>query len=238
MFPMLVIHLPPTPMSTSTSANRLETRPLLPEHRRLARPQGPPRPSTASSNSAAATNLPPPMTPSPSTPSASAPSSPCAACGMSSACPSSSATSPTACSCSSPTASPRPPPVADWLRTYFACDRAAASTSPTPSAKPPRTPASRCKPSNWVVPTRPAAAQGGARRASVRPFPAPVRAPSWCSTTCSTYFEGLKLAQHGYSRDQRPRNPQLGGGGDVDDLPVSHTVHFAGNRRDSTTVRR
>ena len=56
----------------------------------------------------------------------------------------------------------------------------------------------------------------------------------------STYFEGLgpeELAQHGYSRDQRPRNPQLlVGVAMVDGLPVSHTV-FAGNRRDSTTVR-
>ncbi len=56
----------------------------------------------------------------------------------------------------------------------------------------------------------------------------------------STYLEGLgpeELAQHGYSRDQRPRNPQLlVGVAMVDGLPVSHTV-FAGNRRDSTTVR-
>ena len=56
----------------------------------------------------------------------------------------------------------------------------------------------------------------------------------------STYFEGLgpeELAQHGYSRDQRPRHPQLlVGVAMVDGLPVSHTV-FAGNRRDSTTVR-
>ena len=56
----------------------------------------------------------------------------------------------------------------------------------------------------------------------------------------STYFEGLgpeELAQHGYSRDQRPRNPQLLVGLPmVDGLPVSHTV-FAGNRRDSTTVQ-
>ena len=56
----------------------------------------------------------------------------------------------------------------------------------------------------------------------------------------STNFEGLgpeELAQHGYSRDQRPHNPQLlVGVAMVDGLPVSHTV-FAGNRRDSTTVR-
>ena len=56
----------------------------------------------------------------------------------------------------------------------------------------------------------------------------------------STYLEGLgpeELVQHGYSRDQRPRNPQLlVGVAMVDGLPVSHTV-FAGNRRDSTTVR-
>ena len=56
----------------------------------------------------------------------------------------------------------------------------------------------------------------------------------------STYFEGLgpgPLGQRGYSRDRRPDAPQvLVGVAMVDGLPVSHTV-FAGNRQDSTTVQ-
>ena len=55
----------------------------------------------------------------------------------------------------------------------------------------------------------------------------------------STYFEGSgpeEMARYGYSRDQRPGNPQvLVGVAMVDGLPISHTV-FGGNRRDSTTV--
>lgn len=55
----------------------------------------------------------------------------------------------------------------------------------------------------------------------------------------STYFEGgsTELRRHGYSRDKRPRNPQvLVGVVMVDGLPITHHV-FAGNRRDSTTVK-
>ena len=56
----------------------------------------------------------------------------------------------------------------------------------------------------------------------------------------STCFEGAGpdgLARHGHSRDKRPGNPQvLVGVAMVDGLPVSHTV-LAGNRRDCTTVQ-
>jgi transposase len=55
----------------------------------------------------------------------------------------------------------------------------------------------------------------------------------------STYFEGgsTELRRHGYSRDGKPRNPQLVVGMVmVDGLPIAHHV-FAGNRRDSTTVK-
>jgi len=55
----------------------------------------------------------------------------------------------------------------------------------------------------------------------------------------STYFEGKgppTLAAHGYSRDGKPRDPQvLVGLVLVDGWPIAHHV-FAGNWRDSTTV--
>src|SRR5271165_2910833 len=55
----------------------------------------------------------------------------------------------------------------------------------------------------------------------------------------STYFEGKgppTLAAHGYSRDSKPRDPQvLVGLVLVDGWPIAHHV-FAGNWRDSTTV--
>jgi transposase len=56
----------------------------------------------------------------------------------------------------------------------------------------------------------------------------------------STYFQGhgpTPLAAHGHSRDQRPRQRQvLVGMVLVQGWPIAHHV-FAGNRRDSTTVR-
>lgn len=55
----------------------------------------------------------------------------------------------------------------------------------------------------------------------------------------STYFEGsgpAGLAQHGYSRDGKPRNRQiLVGLVMIDGWPIAHHV-FEGNKRDSTTV--
>lgn len=55
----------------------------------------------------------------------------------------------------------------------------------------------------------------------------------------STYFEGsgpAGLAAHGYSRDQRPRNPQVVVGLVlIDGWPIAHHV-FEGNRKDDTTV--
>jgi transposase len=57
----------------------------------------------------------------------------------------------------------------------------------------------------------------------------------------STYFEGqgpTGLAQHGYSRDGKPRNRQvLVGVVMIDGWPIAHHV-FAGNQRDSVTVDR
>ena len=56
----------------------------------------------------------------------------------------------------------------------------------------------------------------------------------------STYFEGngpAGLAQHGYSRDSKPRNRQvLVGVVMIDGWPIAHHV-FEGNRRDSATVQ-
>jgi transposase len=55
----------------------------------------------------------------------------------------------------------------------------------------------------------------------------------------STYFEGhgpLGLADHGHSRDEKPRNRQvLVGLVLIDGWPIAHHV-FQGNKRDSTTV--
>jgi transposase len=55
----------------------------------------------------------------------------------------------------------------------------------------------------------------------------------------STYFEGhgpLGLADHGHSRDEKPRNRQvLVGLVMIDGWPIAHHV-FQGNKRDSTTV--
>lgn len=55
----------------------------------------------------------------------------------------------------------------------------------------------------------------------------------------STYFEGSgpEEAKHGYSRDGKPRNPQvIVGVVMVNGWPIAHHV-WAGNRRDSTTVQ-
>lgn len=55
----------------------------------------------------------------------------------------------------------------------------------------------------------------------------------------STYFEGrgpVGLADHGHSRDEKPRNRQvLVGQVMIDGWPIAHHV-FQGNKRDSTTV--
>jgi len=55
----------------------------------------------------------------------------------------------------------------------------------------------------------------------------------------STYFEGhgpIGLAEHGHSRDEKPRNRQvLIGLVMIDGWPIAHHV-FEGNKRDSTTV--
>ncbi len=140
--------------------------------------------------------------------------------------------------------------LADWLRTYFACDSQGRRFAPAylsdaqrQAAQNPRVKVQAFQLQKWyrtldaLLPLKAALEEHLFGR--FRHLFAPHCELVFYDLT-STYFEGLgpeELAQHGYSRDQRPRNPQLlVGVAMVDGLPVSHTV-FAGNRRDSTTVR-
>ena len=140
--------------------------------------------------------------------------------------------------------------LADWLRTYFACDSQGRRFAPAylsdaqrQAAQNPRVKVQAFQLQKWyrtldaLLPLKAALEEHLFGR--FRHLFAPHCDLVFYDLT-STYFEGLgpaELAQHGYSRDQRPRNPQLlVGVAMVDGLPVSHTV-FAGNRRDSTTVQ-
>ena len=142
------------------------------------------------------------------------------------------------------------PALADWLRTYFACDSQGRRFAPAylsdaqrQAAQNPRVKVQAFQLQKWyrtldaLLPLKAALEEHLLGR--FRHLFAPHCDLVFYDLT-STYLEGLgpeELAQHGYSRDQRPRNPQLlVGVAMVDGLPVSHTV-FAGNRRDSTTVR-
>ena len=142
------------------------------------------------------------------------------------------------------------PALADWLRTYFACDSQGRRFAPAylsdaqrQAAQNPRVKVQAFQLQKWyrtldaLLPLKASLEEHLLGR--FRHLFAPHCDLVFYDLT-STYLEGLgpeELAQHGYSRDQRPRNPQLlVGVAMVDGLPVSHTV-FAGNRRDSTTVR-
>ena len=139
--------------------------------------------------------------------------------------------------------------LADWLRSYFACDSqgrrfvpAYRSDAERQASKTPRVRVQAFQLQRWyrtldaLLPLK--------ERLEEQLFECfrHLFAPN-CDLVfydlTSTYFEGLgpgPLGRRGYSRDQRPDAPQvLVGVAMVDGLPVSHTV-FEGNRRDATTV--
>ena len=140
--------------------------------------------------------------------------------------------------------------LADWLRTYFACDSrgrrfapAYLSESQRQARSNPRVRVQAFQLQRWyrtldaLLPLKNRLEEHLFDR--FRDLFAPQCDLVFYDLT-STYFEGLgpsELGQRGYSRDRRPDAPQvLIGVAMVDGLPVSHTV-FAGNRRDSTTVQ-
>ncbi len=140
--------------------------------------------------------------------------------------------------------------LADWLRTYFACDSQGRRFAPAyrseaerKASKTPRVRVQAFQLQRWyrtldaLLPLKNRLEEHLFDR--FRDLFAPQCDLVFYDLT-STYFEGLgpsELGQRGYSRDRRPDAPQvLVGVAMVDGLPVSHTV-FAGNRRDSTTVR-
>ena len=139
--------------------------------------------------------------------------------------------------------------LADWLRSYFACDSqgrrfvpAYRSDAERQASKTPRVRVQAFQLQRWyrtldaLLPLK--------ERLEEQLFECfrHLFAPN-CDLVfydlTSTYFEGLgpgPLGRRGYSRDQRPDAPQvLVGVAMVDGLPVSHTV-FEGNRRDASTV--
>ena len=139
--------------------------------------------------------------------------------------------------------------LADWLRSYFACDSqgrrfvpAYRSDAERQASKTPRVRVQAFQLQRWyrtldaLLPLKERLEEQLFER--FRHLFAPNCDLVFYDLT-STYFEGLGpglLARRGYSRDQRPDAPQvLVGVAMVDGLPVSHTV-FEGNRRDATTV--
>jgi len=139
--------------------------------------------------------------------------------------------------------------LADWLRSYFACDSqgrrfvpAYRSDAERQASKTPRVRVQAFQLQRWyrtldaLLPLKERLEEQLFER--FRHLFAPNCDLVFYDLT-STYFEGLgpgPLARRGYSRDQRPDAPQvLVGVAMVDGLPVSHTV-FEGNRRDATTV--
>ena len=139
--------------------------------------------------------------------------------------------------------------LADWLRSYFACDAqgrrfvpAYRSDAERQASKTPRVRVQAFQLQRWyrtldaLLPLKERLEEQLFER--FRHLFAPHCDLVFYDLT-STYFEGLgpaPLARRGYSRDQRPDAPQvLVGVAMVDGLPVSHTV-FEGNRRDATTV--
>lgn len=140
--------------------------------------------------------------------------------------------------------------LADWLRSYFACDSqgrrfvpAYRSDAERKASKTPRVRVQSFQLQRWyrtldaLLPLKERLEEHLFER--FRHLFAPNCDLVFYDLT-STYFEGLgpaPLGCQGYSRDHRPDAPQvLVGVAMVDGLPVSHTV-FAGNRRDSTTVQ-
>ena len=139
--------------------------------------------------------------------------------------------------------------LADWLRSYFACDSqgrrfvpAYRSDAERQASKTPRVRVQAFQLQRWyrtldaLLPLKERLEEQLFER--FRHLFAPNCDLVFYDLT-STYFEGLgpgPLGRRGYSRDQRPDAPQvLVGVAMVDGLPVSHTV-FEGNRRDATTV--
>ena len=139
--------------------------------------------------------------------------------------------------------------LADWLRTYFACDSqgrrfvpAYRSDAERQASKTPRVRVQAFQLQRWyrtldaLLPLKERLEEQLFER--FRHLFAPNCDLVFYDLT-STYFEGLgpgPLGRRGYSRDHRPDAPQvLVGVAMVDGLPVSHTV-FEGNRRDATTV--
>ena len=142
--------------------------------------------------------------------------------------------------------------LADWLRTYFACDSqgrrfvpAYRSDAERKASKTPRVRVQGFQLQRWyrtldaLLPLKNRIEEHFFGR--FQHLFAPQHDLVFYDLT-STYFEGLgpgQLGVRGYSRDRRPDAPQVGVGvgvAMVDGLPVAHTV-FAGNRRDSTTVQ-
>lgn len=139
--------------------------------------------------------------------------------------------------------------LADWLRSYFACDSqgrrfvpAYRSDAERQASKTPRVRVQAFQLQRWyrtldaLLPLKERLEEQLFER--FRHLFAPNCDLVFYDLT-STYFEGLgpgPLGRRGYSRDHRPDAPQvLVGVAMVDGLPVSHTV-FEGNRRDATTV--
>ena len=140
--------------------------------------------------------------------------------------------------------------LADWLRTYFACDcqgrrfiPAYRSDAERKTSKTPRVRVQAFQLQRWyrtldaLLPLKNRIEEHLFGR--FRHLFAPQCDLVFYDLT-STYFEGLgpgRLGRRGYSRDHRPDAPQvLVGVAMVDGLPVAHTV-FAGNRKDATTVQ-
>ena len=140
--------------------------------------------------------------------------------------------------------------LADWLRSYFACDAhgrrfapAYRSDAERRASKTPRVRVKSFQLQRWyrtldaLLPLKERLEEHLFER--FRSLFAPNCDLVFYDLT-STYFEGLgpgPLGCRGYSRDHRADAPQvLVGVAMVDGLPVSHTV-FAGNRRDATTVQ-
>ncbi len=140
--------------------------------------------------------------------------------------------------------------LADWLRTYFACDSqgrrfvpAYRSDAERKASKTPRVRVKAFQLQRWyrtldaLLPLKNQIEEH--LFGQFQHLFAPQCDLVFYDLT-STYFEGLgpgQLGVRGYSRDRRPDAPQvLVGVAMVDGLPVAHTV-FAGNRRDSTTVQ-
>ena len=140
--------------------------------------------------------------------------------------------------------------LADWLRSYFACDSQGRRFAPAyrsdaerKASKAPRVRVQAFQLQRWyrtldaLLPLKERLEEHLFER--FRHLFAPDCDLVFYDLT-STYFEGLgpaPLGCQGYSRDHRPDAPQvLVGVAMVDGLPVSHTV-FAGNRQDSTTVQ-